>query len=84
MGLLSDLNADGAPECIFARVLGSLPEEEQKAVNVVVDQIRSMPRIAGRTTTPNVTWLWRVLRQNGHRVGINTVTKHVRSECPCR
>jgi len=84
MGLLDDLTAPEASECMFAGLLGTLPAEERAAVVNVIEQIRSMPRVQGRTTTPNVKWLWRILSNNGHKIGVNNLTRHVRQECSCR
>lgn len=88
MGLVERLSTE--PEvpikkCGLGRLLESLTEVEQLAVEDAIGKIRSgdpNDRSAGRHRYTS-RWLTKVLNEEGHKISSTTVTTHVAKDCRC-
>lgn len=84
--LLKDLLAprDGATSdtCKFTRAKQATSAEEQEALDRAIDLIRQDNGL-GKSKTYSASWLTKVMKQNGYKVSISTIQRHVNKECCC-
>lgn len=89
MGLLDDLTNRPVDErvCSFGRIRAELSEKEQAALDRAIADINATPREercrpgSGGLT---IAWLHNVLKNNGYKVGRQTLNDHLRGVCLCR
>lgn len=80
--LLSPRNEHSSVKCKLSVVKSLLPDEAQKAIDNCVELIRN-DKGQGKSKTYSVTWLYNVLRKNGHSVSVSTIQRHVNKGCAC-
>lgn len=78
---LAELIKQGPPrkknKCVVGNLIDSLNEEDAKALVNALDQLQN------GSAPFSAAWLQRVLVSEGHKVGPNSVTRHINEGCSC-
>ena len=68
------------PACRFRTIANGLDETDRQALDEAVETVR-LHRITGGPKT--MSWLHRVLNDEGFEIGIHTVQRHINQICSC-
>ena len=89
MGLAESLRG-GPPvqpnnTCRIALVRAVVSDEDREALDEAFERVRkfSPEKRAGAQVPYTAVWIQRVLRENGHSVGKESVRRHLAKECAC-
>ena len=84
MGLSDSLKSSKTlkpgPACRFRMIRNGLDENDRDALDEAVETVR-LHRVTGGPKT--MSWLHRVLNDEGYEIGIHTIQRHINQICSC-
>jgi hypothetical protein len=83
MGLSDQLKQSAVTRCAFATLVANMTKADRAAVVEYCTHVLEA-RKRGDQRAYSASQLHRVLRENGHSVGLNLLRDHLNNACACR